>query len=372
MSAAAAELSIGGAGGRSAPHCRHESSRKVSQNYDLLLPTRTVQGAPLAAPRSVRPHADRPGPGGRARLPTADKRIAASESGQSTPGAESARLGCHAVTLAPPRLPPRPTPPDCAKKMPIDASRQALLGTEHPVPVLRKGFARRALRLAGPYWNSRAQVAGARRHGAAAGCSRSRRSALDGLDQLLEPRAVRRARTALGARRAGAGGGVRADLRAHDRGHGRAPDGQALAAARLARLADRAAARPLDGERPPLPAAVQRRRARQPRRAHRRGHPHRDRDRDRAGAHAGLLAADAGSFHRHPVDGVRRDAHSGHRAPGAGLPGAAGVPLRGRRQRDRLELRPPAGALDQRAADRGGEFPLRPVAGAGEHGSRSR
>ncbi len=28
------------------------------------------------------------------------------------------------------------------------------LETEHPVPVLRRGFARRALRLAGPYWNS--------------------------------------------------------------------------------------------------------------------------------------------------------------------------------------------------------------------------
>jgi putative ATP-binding cassette transporter len=28
------------------------------------------------------------------------------------------------------------------------------LETEHPVPVMRKGFARRALRLAGPYWNS--------------------------------------------------------------------------------------------------------------------------------------------------------------------------------------------------------------------------
>ena len=98
-----------------------------------------------------------------------------------------------------------------------------------------------------------------------------------GMGQLLESRAVRRARGALGAAACWSRSGVFAlifvDLH---RRHGGAPAGQALAAARLARLAHRPADRALDGGRPALPAAVQRRRARQPGPAHRRGHPHRD------------------------------------------------------------------------------------------------
>ncbi len=81
-----------------------------------------------------------------------------------------------------------------------------------------------------------------------------------GLDQLLEPRALRCARTARDLRGAAASRDVRADLRAHRGRDRRTPHGETLAATRLARLAHAGTDRPLDGGRPPLPAAVSRRR----------------------------------------------------------------------------------------------------------------
>ncbi len=128
-------------------------------------------------------------------------------------------------------------------------------------------------------------------------------------------------------------------------------------------LAHRAADRPLDGGRPPLPVAA--------RTTGEHDNPDQRIAEDiRIATETAIALAHtlvysvliARTVRRDPLVGVGHDDGAGHHHADARLHGSARVPLRGRRRRARLAARTTAGAHDQCAADRRGRFPFRPLA----------